>query len=206
MFSPLCLLTSRGNVKLRFFMSAFLVLFLFGNAEAEKPKSIKIINEPLSNVLQKITKSSGIDFQVADALMGELISAKIQESNWDAVVLRLLDNFNLVELKDGKGHLQKVHVLSLKNQEIVVKSTNEVIQFKKRPSNKAEIWLNADQLHELAKGPFSSPLPAHMFNDTELRNFLSLHGISSDKEMNNIKKSMRVRIEARRQLKMLQKK
>ncbi len=188
---------------LRFFLSAFLCLFLLGNTGAEQPRSIKAINEPLSNVLQKITKSSGIQFKVSDALIDERVSAKIQEANWDAVVLKLLDNFNLVEVRDGKGSLIKVHVLGLKNQEFVVNATNELIRPKKRPLKKSEIFLNTNQLRELAKGPFRSPLPAHMLHDTELRNFLSLHGISSDEEMANVQKAMRVRVAARRQLKML---
>jgi type II secretory pathway component GspD/PulD (secretin) len=190
----------------RLFLSAFLCLFLLGTAGAEKSRSIKVINEPLPNVLQKITKSSGIHFKVSDALMEEKVSAKIQESDWDEVVLKLLNNFNMVELRDGKGYLIKVHVLGLKNKEFAVKTANEAIQFKKRPLKKSEIWLNVNQLRELAKGPFRSPLPAHMLHDTELRNFLSLHGITSDEEMNNIQRAMRVRVAARRQLKMLQKK
>lgn len=191
---------------LRFFLSAFLILFLLGNAGAEKSRSIKVINEPLPNVLQKITKTSGIQFKVSDALMGKKISAKIQEANWDAVVLKLLDNFNLVEVKDGKGKLITVHVLGMKNQEFVVKATNEAIQPKKRPLNKSEIVLNSDQLRELARGPFRSSIPFHILHDTELRNFLSLQGISSEEEMNNIQKAMRVRVAARRQLKMLHEK
>jgi hypothetical protein len=189
----------------RLLFTGFLFLFLVGNAGAEKPKSIKVINEPLASVLGKISQSSGIQFKVSDGLTEELITTKIQESNWDAVVLKLLGNFNLVEVRNDKGRLIKVHVLGLKNKETMVKAANETIQPIKRPLKKSEIVLNGDQLRELAQGPFRSPLPAHMLHDTELRNFLSLHGISSDEEMANIQKAMRVRVAARRQLKMLQK-
>ena len=187
---------------LRLLLTCFLFLFLLGNAGAEKPRSIKVINEPLPNVLQKITKSSGIQFKVSDTLMEERVSAKIQGDSWDEVANKLLDNFNLVELRDGKGSLIKVYVLGLKGQDFVVPAANEAIQPKKRPLKKSEIVLNMDQLRELAKGPF----PTYMLHVVGLRNFLSLHGISSDEEMANVKKAMRVRAAARRQLKMLQEK
>ena len=173
---------------------------------AEKPRSIKIINEPLPNVLQKVTNLSGIHFKVSDTLIGETITAKIHDSSWDAVVLKLLDSFNLVELRDGNGKLIKVHVLGWKSREFAAKVDKETVSIKKRPLKKSEISLASEQLQELAQGPFRSPLPAYMLHDFGLKDFLSLHGISSDEDMKNIPKAMRVRVAARRQLKMLQEK
>lgn len=209
----------------RLLLTGFLFLFLLGNAEAEKQRLFKVINEPLPNALQKITKSSGIQFKVADGLIEERISGEVEESNWDEVVRKLLDNFNLVEIMDGKGNLVKVHVISLNNYgivtkmdngasqlnhrpskkaEIVTKVGNEASQFKKQPLKKPEIALSVDQLRELTQGQFRSPLPAHLYDDMELRKFLSQNGISSAEDMNNIQKARRVRIAARRQLIILQ--
>jgi hypothetical protein len=76
---------------------------------------------------------------------------------------------------------------------------------KKRPLEASEIWLNTEQLQELAKGPFRDPLPNYFYHDPGLNEFLALHEISSPDQMDNIQKAIRVRVEARRQLKILHK-
>jgi len=75
----------------------------------------------------------------------------------------------------------------------------------KNPSNASNIFLSKAQLQVLAKGPYSSPLPAHLFSEPNYREFLVRHGIESLEELKVIAKAKAVRRAARQQLRVLRK-
>ena len=73
------------------------------------------------------------------------------------------------------------------------------------PSIVPDIVLSKAQLRVLAKGPYSSPLPAHLFEEPKYREFLAKHGIESLEELKVIAKAKAVRRAARQQLRVLRK-
>ncbi len=175
------------------------------NISVAEGASIKARDEPLTKVLLRLEKASGIRFIISDSLLEENISANIQGSGWTEVAQRLLDGFNIVGLTDGDNKLIKVFLLSRKTGYVAIAEPVPTRKIK-RPLKKSEIVLTVAQLRKLVKGPFRSPLPVEFFNDPGYRGILSRYGIESRKDMESVTKAMRVRAEARRQLRILNKK
>jgi hypothetical protein len=182
------------------------VTFPLGMVFGAESISIDSHGQPLGKVLQRTSQESGIQFQVPDKFKEIQLNKKVQASNWRDAVRKLLDNFNLVELYGERGKLRKVFLLGVQDPEQNLISASTSLQpLKKRPMRVTEISLSKAQLRELAKGPFRSPLPDHLYYDPQIKKFLKLHNIAGTGDFKNTQKAMRVRVEARRQLKLLHK-
>lgn len=177
---------------------------LMVNVSGAEEVSIYARDEPLPKVLLRLEKVSGIRFIVSDSLLEENISVDIRGTSWTEAAHRLLDGFNLVELADGENNLIKVFLLSRKTG-YVAKGEPPPNRATQRPLIKSDIVLTAAQLRALSKGPFRSPLPAEFYHNPDYRDILARYGIESGKDMEDVTKAMRVRAEARRQLRILRK-
>lgn len=165
--------------------------------------SINAQNEPIKEVLLRLEKNSGIRFMVTSSLGQERITASIRAATWSEISRQLLEGYNLVTLADDQNNLTKVVLLGRKSGFVAMQTplTRTIL----RPMDQTEIVLKVDQLRELAKGPFRSPLPVAFFHNPDYRDILAQYGIESKKDMTDVRKAMRVRVEVRRQLTILQK-
>jgi hypothetical protein len=76
---------------------------------------------------------------------------------------------------------------------------------RKNPLVAPDIVLSPAQLREIAKGPYRSPLPAHLFEGSQYREFLARHGIESIEDLKVISKAQAIRRAAHKQLRALRK-
>ncbi|MFQ5444871.1 MAG: hypothetical protein ACE5EK_09670 [Nitrospinales bacterium] len=197
------LFPSRGFF-LVFSLVCFLVFLSMPFAWA-KPVTLRAQNELLADVLHKIQAESGIRFKLSSSLEGERISGKVQGQNWPEAVKQFLEGYSLVEIRDDRGKLTEVFLLG-KNTEGGFKESEKVAgSIRKLPMSKEEMLLSKNQLRELAKGPFRSPIPAHFSHDAGYREFFAWYETQSPGDLNDVLHAMRIRVEARRQLKILQK-
>lgn len=192
--------------------SQYLYIFIFGLllsgfpqwALGKEPISIDGRHKTLEETLQEVSEASGIQFQIPDSLKEFQIKKDIQGSDWNDAVRKILENFNLVEVNVEGGKLKKVFILGIKNRGSDFQTVNGRPSIDtKRPLEVSKIFLSMDQLRRLAKGPFRSPIPNHLYHEPQLKEFLALHAIGNPEDLDNIQKAMRVRVEARRQLKLL---
>jgi hypothetical protein len=76
---------------------------------------IQVKDQPLPKVLQEINKMSNIRFDIPSTLLDEKITAEIMAPTWTQATLRLLENFNRIDLWEGNNKaLSKVLLMSLK--------------------------------------------------------------------------------------------
>ncbi|NIP99163.1 MAG: hypothetical protein GWM98_01145, partial [Nitrospinaceae bacterium] len=67
----------------------------------------------------------------------------------------------------------------------------------------SRVDLSETQLRELAKGPYRSPLPSNLLKNSKIRQFLAQFRVNSEEDLQDIRKAMRVRREARKRLRLL---
>lgn len=178
--------------------------------------SIRVQQVPLRDLLLSIESESGIRFLVDESLFEESVSADIQAPTWTDAVLDLLDDINRIELWNDDDTLASVRLIGNKDWGAAPVQTSKATTGRRntgvrsKPSSNqstssVNITLTEGQLRELAKGPYRSPLPEKFYRDSAYRDFLGKYGINSLEDMKERKKAMRVRREARKQLRILRK-
>ena len=179
--------------------------------------SIRVQQIPLSDLLRSIESESGIRFQINEALLNNSVNADIQADTWTEAVLDLLKDVNRIELWLDDDHLASVRLLGNKESPSVT-SPSANLDFSNSnqtfnaPSNSSgnslsvdQITLSKEQLQVLSKGPYRSPLPESLYHEAAYRGFLGKYGINSQEDLQDRRKAMRVRREARKQLRLLRK-
>ncbi len=175
-----------------------------------KPAIIKADNIPLGEVLRSIESQSGIKIKFPNELDEFLVTADIESDNWSKALSELLQDYNKIEIWKSRGSLASVNILgNTENFEIPAFETQAKLQTPRNaPSNKdpLAIDLSIEDLKELSQGKFRSPLPGDLFNNPKYKNILQKSGIRKAEDLSNVNKAMRVRREARKQLRILNRK
>ncbi len=168
------------------------------------PVTIQAQNEFLASTLERVQAESGIRFKLSPSLAEERITGNIQADDWQNAVRRFLDRYNRLEVIDDSGWLTKVFLLGVKTRVTTVAAGFNPEKSMTQPMTRQEIILSQDQLLEIAEGPIRKPIPERFYHQPEYHGLLSGQDITSKDKLTNTSKAMRVRIEARRQLKLLQ--
>jgi len=189
-----------------------------GVATTSDGVSIRVNQIPLRDLLRSIESESGIRFQINESLIKDSVTADIQADTWTEAVIALLEDINRIELWEDDDHLASVRLLGNKEWSSVTSSpTNSSSSNIQRTSNTSrnssatsgsasnQITLSKEQLQILSKGPYRSPLPENLYHEAAYRDFLGKYGINSQEDLKDRRKAMRVRREARKQLRLIRK-
>ncbi len=181
-----------------------------GSAFKSKPAIIKADNIPLGEVLRSIEAQSGIKIKFPNELDEFLVTADIESDNWSKALSELLRDYNKIEIWKSRGSLASVNILgNTENFEIPAFETQAKLQPPKNtPAKKDPLGfdLSVEDLKELSQGKFRSPLPGDLFNNPKYKKILQRSGIRKAEDLSNVNKAMRVRREARKQLRILNRK
>jgi hypothetical protein len=179
--------------------------------------SIRVKQVPLRDLLRSIESESGIHFQINESLLNNSVNADIQADTWTEAVLDLLEDINRIELWQDDDTLASVRLLGNKewsdgtslstnsNSSNTMRGSISESNSSEYSSSGKQITLSKDQLQILSKGPYRSPLPENLYHEAAYRNFLGKYGINSQEDLNDRRKAMRVRREARKQLRLISK-
>ena len=180
--------------------------------------SIRVKQIPLRDLLRSIESESGIRFQINESLLKDSVTADIQADTWTEAVLDLLEDINRIELWQDDDHLASVRLLGNKEWASVTGSatnsptSNAGSTANSQSSSSAnsgltgnQITLSKEQLQILSKGPYRSPLPENLYHEAAYRQFLGKYGINTQEDLKDRRKAMRVRREARKQLRLIRK-
>lgn len=189
-----------------------------GVATTSDGVSIRVKQIPLRDLLRSIESESGIRFQINESLIKDSVTADIQADTWTEAVLDLLEDINRIELWQDDDHLASVRLLGNKEWPSATSpstssSSSNARRTSNTPSNQPansastsnEITLSKEQLQILSKGPYRSPLPENLYHEAAYRDFLGKYGINSQEDLKDRRKAMRVRREARKQLRLIRK-
>jgi hypothetical protein len=184
-----------------------------GVATTSDGVSIRVKQIPLRDLLRSIESESGIRFQINESLFKDSVTADIQADTWTEAVLDLLEDINRIELWQDDDHLASVRLLGNKEWASVTSSTSNSSSTANTQSNSSansgstgnQITLSKEQLQILSKGPYRSPLPENLYHEAAYREFLGKYGINAQEDLKDRRKAMRVRREARKQLRLIRK-
>ncbi len=189
-----------------------------GVATTSDGVSIRVKQIPLRDLLRSIESESGIRFQINESLFKDSVTADIQADTWTEAVLDLLEDINRIELWQDDDHLASVRLLGNKEWASVTSSatnsptSNAGSTANSQTSSSAnsgltgnQITLSKEQLQILSKGPYRSPLPENLYHEAAYRQFLGKYGINTQEDLKDRRKAMRVRREARKQLRLIRK-
>lgn len=165
---------------------------------------IRVRNTALGEVLNAIESRTGIHFRVAPELLQDIVTTKLNVPDWKTGVEKLLDNYNWVGLWSSRFESTQIHILARKEYAAGTLSLEKPMPVAPQPAAASSSGLTQKQLQELAKGPFRSPLPPHLFHDPSYKPFLKQYGIASLQDMKDTRKAMRVRVKARKRLQQIQ--
>ncbi|MFQ5481902.1 MAG: hypothetical protein ACE5ER_04005 [Nitrospinaceae bacterium] len=69
-------------------------------------------DQPLSQVLDQVREQSGIGFSLAEGLAMDPVSVVLEAPDWDAGVVRILQDYNFIGMRDAAGSLTWVRILN----------------------------------------------------------------------------------------------
>jgi len=176
---------------------------------------IKASGVPLGELLQYVEAASGIQFDVPDKLAGEMVSVDLRAKNWQDALAELLEDKSRLDVWDARNRLTSVRLLGNREwgtgsapQTAAPAAITARVQPGAAPSQNtaAGTDLNKEQLSQISKGPYRSPLSEELYRNLTLRPFLEKFGIQSEADLKDTRKAMRVRREARKQLRLIRKK
>ena len=173
---------------------------------------IRVIGMPLAELLQRIEAETGIRFEFPEKMAEELMTAHVEAANWGDALDELLQDKNSIKLWDARKRVTSIRLLGTRNWEPGSASQPATLA-RTAPGNTAgstnkagsNITLTKEQLGQISKGPYRSPLPESLYRNLALRPFLEKNGIASEDDLKDTRKAMRVRREARKQLRILRK-
>ena len=196
-------------------------------AKMVQPGILKWKDKPLGEILDEVHLNSGINFNAPDYIKEELITVDFYASNWNSAIRKLLKGYSIVGISDSNGNLVKVRIMSDGRYEKTIarnpaKITGQKTKIKlgqKKPSipgNLAKIKHKSKikktlskvlytKLNDIKAWPVDQPLPASMYNDSDLKPFLLANGIDSEKDLEHSKKIKDLRRAARKQLLLMKK-
>lgn len=186
-----------------------------GLAEVGESKDgvrIRVVGMPMAELLQRIEAETGIRFDFPESMAAELITAHVNAATWKDALGELLEDKNRIELWDARQRLTSIRLLSTREWEpgtappATAPASNRTTSARLAPPNAGgSTTLSKEQLAEISKGPYRSPLPETLYRNLSLRPFLESNGIRSEDDLKDTRKAMRVRREARKQLRILRK-
>lgn len=169
-------------------------------------------NISLLKLVEEVEKRSDISFFISQDLEQDTLSFQVTGADWTTVILTALKDYNQIHVWAGVSKLKKVYLVGLQeefrtsglNEEVNI--PNVVVKKYWAVSNSEGTHLSEKQLRMLAGGKHRSPISSEMFDDPEVRKFLSENGMKKLEDRTNLGLSMKVRIKARKALSSLRRK
>jgi hypothetical protein len=185
---------------------------------------------PLQQVVPRASEESGVEIEADGPLLNELVPAQETGPDQSLDLEPVLDGFSRIELFGDDSELQKVIIMdrieSESSQSPTSASTTRsapvaapsIPRSIKSPQKRTgasapapaanpaqeieapESNLDKEQLQELIRGPYRSPLPDKLWDDPAYRQFLTQRGFRTREDMKDRNKAKRLRSTVRRLL------
>ncbi len=165
----------------------------------------------LSDVLRQVEQRTGIRMHASESVSDVKINKNIEAMDWEEAIDVLLEDFNTIQIAGGKKGLLSVRILGQKERgatsSAVPGTKPQRSSASRSPDNNSSVLggFTETQWRELAKGPYRGPLPNQLLEDPAYREFLAKHGVKSTDDLQDIRKAIRVRRDARKQLHLIRK-
>lgn len=168
---------------------------------------IRVTAMPLEELLQKIEIEAGfMEFQFPENMATELITGFVEAPDWSGALTALFEDMNYVILWDQSKRVQTVRLLGMKDSQAASPLSNTPAANTSLGEDNDGVDLPQAQLLDIARGFYKNPLPEKLYQNLDYRRFMEKYGIHSLEDMKDSDKAMRVRKEARQQLRVLRKK
>lgn len=167
---------------------------------------IQVKNGLLEDALQQVANHANIQFKIADHLNSHKINVNIRAKNWDSGVDLLLKNFSKVTVWDKSSKIENVLLMGISDAESLAGAGNAPIdnktaRYQKKLRNRKPVArLSVPKLKQLVKVQPGNAIPAHLFGDREIRDYLKLKGIHSPDDWKEAKRGRIVQHIAKREL------
>jgi len=167
---------------------------------------IKVTAMPLEELLQQIEIEAGfMEFQFPEHMATELITGFVEAPDWSGALTAIFEDMNYVIVWDQRNQLQTVRLIGMKDPQAASLISNPPVANTRTNEDNDGVDLAQAQLREIAKGSNNSPLSEKLYDNLEYRRFMEKYDIHSLEDMKDKDKAMRVRQEARQQLRVLRK-
>lgn len=167
---------------------------------------IKVKAMPLEELLQQIEIETGfIEFQFPEHMATEFISGVVEAPDWGEALAKLFEDMNYVILWDQRNRLQTIRLIGMKEPWAASPLNNPRVVNTQLGEDDDGVDLTQTQLREIGIGSYKSPLSEKLYHNLKFRRFMEKYGIHSLEDMKDKDKAMRVRKEARQQLRALRK-
>lgn len=191
----------------------------------QKPGKLQWENKSLGEVLDEVETFSGIKFRVPSYLKEENVNMEVHAETWEAVIKKLLRGYSSVEMLNSEGHLVSVWVMRDKkagnatymSASRETKAVNRSLHTGRETNGKVtpnkleeeEKKINSDRsehpvlyskLENLKTWPSNRPLPSSIYEDVDLKSFLSANGIESPNNLSEPKNIKQLKQAARKEL------
>ena len=195
----------------------------------DQPINLRWKDKTLGEILEEVELASGIKFKASASVKEESITTQLYAATWTNVVRKLLKNYSTMEVSNSNGDLVKVWIMSGSAGDISGKTGRVGRNADRRkfgsknkrvgrldPSNlsrmKKKLKLSRSvskalytKLKEIKAWPAEKKLPSSMYRDSDLKDFLSLNGIESARDLNDTSKINRLKRAARKQMLIMKK-
>jgi len=159
---------------------------------------------PLRDALPQISEQTGIQFQVPEELLGEMISLQENGEASGSYSMDWLRDYNHIEIVDEQSGQRKIILMrrGTSGSPEISKgpASRRTIQANKPVQGEPHPTLSREKLLELAQDPYGSRIPTEFYEDDEYRVFFSAFGVRSAEDLKNWRKVKRIKQEARKLL------
>jgi hypothetical protein len=188
------------------------------------PISLKWKNKKLGEILKELQASSGIKFKAPSSVKSESVTTQVYAATWSDAVRKLLKQYSTMEVSNSEGDLVKVWIISSagagktgagrsingrksgRNKTSGGSDASNLSRMKKKLKLSRSVSKKLyTKLKEIKSWPADKKLPSSMYRDSDLKDFFSLNGIESKKDLNDISKINRIRRAARKQMLIMKK-
>lgn len=159
---------------------------------------------PLRDALPQLSEQTGIQFQVPEELLGEMISLQENGEAPGSYSMDWLRDYNHIEMVDEQSGKRKIILMrrGTSGSPEISKGPafRKTIQANKPVQGEPHPTLSREKLLELAQDPYGSRIPTELYQDDEYRAFFSAWGVRSAGDLKNWRKVRRIKQEARKLL------
>lgn len=176
----------------------------YGNVIINEEKnhiSILANDVPFIELLKSIERYNGTNFKGINIISNHNISVSLNASNWNEVFKKLLNEYSWISVTNKtKTGSMAIYILPESTQ-INSTTTPFPIELRSEFSDvKSITGLTKNQLTRISNGALRSPLPIDLFTDNKIKLFLNTFGIETYEDLNDSRKAMAARSNARHEL------
>ena len=173
--------------------------------ENNKGITLRVNDVPLSEVLRSIENQTGIHFHASPSVSNDWITIELKAPDWQTAMKFLLEPYGRMEMWGPRLDMTEIYILSRTNEGQSYSSQRQQNLTPSHSGAESPLMLTKEQYLKIVSGSYRAPLSPELLDDPDIRSFLNQNGVNSPEDLKDTQKIKNIRIEARRQMRQLQK-